>query len=120
MDDKFLMNFQVPKLNVEMTSNLIEKGECQGRARLVLLVDSLTRQLIEAFVFGDQSVFKDDSAFLIALALLRREFIHPPEFCLAVFAHDVAYHVSSCEHHTILNIAECKIDDFFEEICAAC
>lgn len=57
---------------------------------------------------------------LVALALFGGEFVHPAQFGFAVLAHDIANHVTARQHNTVLNIAECEIDDLLEEVSSPC
>lgn len=54
------------------------------------------------------------------LRLVRREFIHPAKLGAAILAHDIAHHVASSEHHSLLNRTEGQIDDTLKEIGTSC
>lgn len=45
-------------------------------------------------------------------------FIHPSEFCFAIFTHDIANHVTASQHNTILNVCICWINHTFKKQCS--
>lgn len=62
-----------------------------------------------------ESSFQDNATLLVPLLLVCRKFVHPPELSITVFAADVSDHVTTRQHHSILNLAIIQIDDFVEE-----
>lgn len=63
------------------------------------------RGVLEAFALPHQSSLQDDTALLVALALLGGKLVHPAEFAVAVLAADIPHHVSSCQHDSVLHLA---------------
>lgn len=65
--------------------------------------------VLEAFALPHQCPLQDDTAFLVALALLCGKLIHPAQFAVAVLAADVPHHVSSREHDSVLDFTLLQI-----------
>lgn len=64
----------------------------------------------------DQRIFQDNSSLFIFLRVVVRELIAPAQLRPAALAHDIADHMASREHHSILDSAEGQVDDALEEI----
>ena len=61
------------------------------------------RRLIHSIAFGNQSSFEYNFALFVALVLFGGELIDPTEFGVAVLAGDVAHHMASGQHHSVLH-----------------
>lgn len=56
----------------------------------------------------------------ILLTVFGGKFVHPAQFVFAIFAEDIAHHMTARQHHSILNGCECQIDHTFEQKCTTC
>ena len=74
-----------------------------------------SRFLIQSFWFRDQCSFQDDLSFLVSLGFIQSKLIDPANLCLAVLAWDIPYHVSSCQHLSILDFGSNEVDYSAEE-----
>lgn len=71
--------------------------------------------LRQSIALCDESSFQDNATFLVSLLLICCKFVHPPKLSITVFAADISDHVTTRQHHSILNLAIIQIDDFVEE-----
>ena len=65
--------------------------------------------LLEALALSHQRTLQDHAALLVALALLRGVLVDPAQLAVAVLTADVSYHVSSCEHQSVLHLSVLQV-----------
>lgn len=71
--------------------------------------------MLEAFTLPHQRSLQDDAALLVALALLGGKLVHPAQLVVAVFAADIPHHMTSRQHHAVLDLAVLQIHHLVEE-----
>lgn len=71
--------------------------------------------MLKAFALPHQRPLQDDTALLVALALLRGELVHPAQLAVAVLTADVPHHVSSRQHDSVLDLAVLQIHHLVEQ-----
>lgn len=65
--------------------------------------------LLKALALPDQRPLQDDSALLVALAVLGGKFVDPAQLAVAILAADVSHHVPARQHHPVLDLAVLKV-----------
>uniref|UniRef100_H2XP38 Uncharacterized protein n=1 Tax=Ciona intestinalis TaxID=7719 RepID=H2XP38_CIOIN len=59
---------------------------------------------IKTIAFHNKGTLQDYSPLFISLTFFSCVLIHPTEFFIAVFTRYIAYHMPSCQHHSVLYI----------------
>lgn len=77
-------------------------------------------RVLESLRLCNQRVLQDDSALLVLLTFLCGKLVHPSQFLTTVLAHHIPDHVSTSQHHSVLDTTVGQVDDPLEEVGTSC
>ena len=63
----------------------------------------------EALALPDECSLQDDTALLVALAVLSGKLIDPAQLAVTVLTADISHHVSARQHHAVLHLAVLQV-----------